>query len=404
MRNICIVAFLICCGIVDAAAQKRLDVAEVHFPVNVYTLNHNFRDNAESLVEISSMLGDEKFMKRVDRISIFATTSPEGTMKLNFNLSKMRASSLKRYIMWHHADVIDSDIDLRSYPGSWSDLAMYVAKDPNVPVKDEILWLMTKQPPTVDDDTIAEQIKTLLQGRAWDYLSENHFHHLRASWVAITMKQESPVGAGYPFKIASDYPSILPYDAEKLSASYDEVDDDEQPKKFALKTNVLYGAVAFAPNLAFEIGLGQKTTLDLSFGYNWFNRDGRPGDNKKRVHYLIEPEFRYFFKERFNGHFMGVHGLFSQFNISKFEMPYLFGRGSSEYRYEGIAFGGGISYGYQYQVNNWFAVEGTVGLGYARIMYDTYEHPRCGLLVDSGAAKNYFGPTRAGVSLIFYLK
>ncbi|MEG1935625.1 MAG: DUF3575 domain-containing protein, partial [Rikenellaceae bacterium] len=42
----------------------------------------------------------------------------------------------------------------------------------------------------------------------------------------------------------------------------------------AIKTNLLYGAAAYTPNLGLEIGLGRKTTLDISGGYNPWNRDG----------------------------------------------------------------------------------------------------------------------------------
>ncbi len=404
MRKTYILTTLLCCTFLSVSAQKRLDVAEVHFPVNSYVLNPTFRDNATSLVEISEMFNDEKFMKRVDRISIYATASPEGPAKVNFDLSKARAESLRRYIMWNHEGVISDNIDVRSYPATWQDMAMYVQSDKNFPVRDEVLWLLSDKN-KVTDDVLEQQLKSLLLGDLWEYIRSETLLFLRTSWVAISMKPEIAVGNGLPVTIKSEYAPILPFDASALAAPYKEIpEEDDTLKRFALKTNVLYGAVAFAPNLAFEFGLTDKTTLDVAFGYNWFNRKGRPGDNKKRVHWLIEPEFRYFFKERFNGHFVGVHTLFSQFNISEYEMPYLFGRNSKDYRLEGIAFGGGISYGYQYQVNKWFAVEGTIGVGYARILYDLYEHPRCGMLVERGRSTNYFGPTRAGLSLIFYLK
>ena len=82
-------------------------------------------------------------------------------------------------------------------------------------------------------------------------------------------------------------------------------------------------------------------------GYNWFNLDGKPGNNKKKVHWLAQTEFRYFLCERFSGHFFGIHAQGGEYNIGKHEMPLLFGKGSKDYRYEGYAVGGGFSYGYQ---------------------------------------------------------
>ena len=53
----------------------------------------------------------------------------------------------------------------------------------------------------------------------------------------------------------------------------------------ALKNNLLYDATT-TPNLALEIGLGKKTTLDLYGGYNPFTLGG----NKRFKHWLVQPE------------------------------------------------------------------------------------------------------------------
>ena len=36
----------------------------------------------------------------------------------------------------------------------------------------------------------------------------------------------------------------------------------------AIKTNLLYGAYTYTPNLSLEVGLGKRSTLDLGGGYN----------------------------------------------------------------------------------------------------------------------------------------
>lgn len=174
--------------------------------------------------------------------------------------------------------------------------------------------------------------------------------------------------------------------------------------KVGIKTNLLYGAGAFTPNVGVEIGLGRRTTLDLSGGYNWFNLKGTADNNKKLVHWLVQPEFRYFLCEKFNGHFFGVHGLYSQYNIGGHELPMLFGKGSKEYRHEGNAFVAGISYGYQLMLGKHWNLEFNIGVGYMHLKYDKYACPTCGKKVESGATKNYFGPTKAGISLIYIIK
>lgn len=170
-----------------------------------------------------------------------------------------------------------------------------------------------------------------------------------------------------------------------------------------IKTNLLYGAGALTPNLGAEIDLGKRTTIDVSGGYNWFNHDGRRNDNKKLTHWMVQPEFRYWLCQKFNGHFFGVHALASGYNISRYNLPMLFGKGSQKYRHEGWAAGAGVSYGYQLILANHWNLEMNVGVGYARLKYDKYDCKTCGEKIGS-SSKNYFGPTKAGISLIYIIK
>lgn len=172
--------------------------------------------------------------------------------------------------------------------------------------------------------------------------------------------------------------------------------------RVALKTNLIYGAVAQTPNLGLEIGLGRRTTLNLSGGYNPWNLDGSARDNKKLVHWVVQPEFRYFLKERFSGSYFGFHALYSNYNVSRHSLPMFFGNGSADYRFQGSAVGAGLSYGYQLPIAKRWNLEFTLGLGYLRLNYDKYDCQKCGQKIGT-YKKDYFGPTNAGISLIFLI-
>lgn len=174
-------------------------------------------------------------------------------------------------------------------------------------------------------------------------------------------------------------------------------------QKVAIKTNLLYGVYAYAPNLGFEFGLSKKSTLDISGSYNPWNLSGKKNNNKKLVHWLGQIEYRYWLCERFSGHFFGLHALGTQFNISGHELPLLFGKGSKNFRHEGYGYGAGISYGYQWVLSNRWSLEANIGVGYARLHYDKYDCPKCSTKI-SHEVKNYFGPTRAGISFIYVIK
>lgn len=174
-------------------------------------------------------------------------------------------------------------------------------------------------------------------------------------------------------------------------------------QKVAVKTNLFYGAYTFTPNLGLELALGPKSTLDISGGYNPWNLNGTVEKNKKMVHWLGQIEYRHWLCQKFSGHFFGIHLLGGQYNISGHELPLLFEKGSKNYRYEGYGYGGGVSYGYNFYLSKRWSLEANIGVGYARLHYDKYDCVKCGSKIGT-ESKNYFGPTRAGISLIYYIK
>jgi hypothetical protein len=81
----------------------------------------------------------------------------------------------------------------------------------------------------------------------------------------------------------------------------------------------------------------------------------------------------------------------------------LFGKESDKYRHEGNAYGAGFTYGYQLPIAKRWNLEFNVGIGYMRMKYDRYACETCGFLKDKGETKNYFGPTKAGITLVFLI-
>ena len=171
------------------------------------------------------------------------------------------------------------------------------------------------------------------------------------------------------------------------------------PPLYGIKTNLAYWGT-LTPNLGVEVGLTNKITLNLTGGYNPWNRQGTPTNNKKFVHWIIEPEGRYWFCERFNGASVGVHALFSQYNISEHEIPLLF---KKEFRYEGTAYGGGVSINYHYMLTKHLGVEGTFGIGFAFLQYEKYDCEKCSTSLGP-FQKSYMGPTKIGINLIYVIK
>lgn len=174
-------------------------------------------------------------------------------------------------------------------------------------------------------------------------------------------------------------------------------------QQIAVKTNLLYGAYTLTPNLSLEFGLGGRNTLEIGGGYNPWNRSGSNVNNKKLVHWLAQAEYRRWLCQPYSGHFFGIHLSGTQYNIAGHELPMLFGKGSASYRYEGYGYGAGVSYGYDFFLGKRWNLEINAGAGYMRLNYDKYDCVKCGRKIGP-EVKNYFGVTKAGISLAYIIK
>ena len=162
----------------------------------------------------------------------------------------------------------------------------------------------------------------------------------------------------------------------------------------SIKSNLVHDATA-SMNLGFELRTGYNTSFDFPVTYNPWTFSG----GKKWKHILIQPEFRLWTDETFKGHFFGVHGHYAFYNVGRLDNP-PFTEYMHNHRFEGWLAGGGLSYGYRWNFDHRWGVEATIGVGYAYLSYDKYECAGCGKWVES-KTKNYFGPTKAGLTLIY---
>lgn len=164
-------------------------------------------------------------------------------------------------------------------------------------------------------------------------------------------------------------------------------------QNITIKSNLLYD-ITTTINVGTEFSIAPKWTIDISGNYNPWQFE----DNKKLKHWLVQPEIRYWTCEKFYGHFIGLHLHYAKYNVGGIELL-----GLKDYRYEGDLYGGGFSYGYHFLLGKRWGMELSIGVGYARLEYDKYECAKCGDYIDSYKT-NYFGPTKASISLIYFIK
>lgn len=167
----------------------------------------------------------------------------------------------------------------------------------------------------------------------------------------------------------------------------------------AFKTNLLYDATATI-NAGFEFPIARQWTIDVSGNYNDWNMS----HGRKWKHWMMQPEARYWFCDRFIGHFIGFHLHGGKYNFANLDNDIQF-LGTdfsklSDARYQGWFVGGGLAYGYSWVLDKHWNLEAEIGLGYSYTDYKKYPCDSCGKLIEKDS-HHYYGVTKAAINLIY---
>ncbi|MBD5319125.1 MAG: DUF3575 domain-containing protein [Bacteroides sp.] len=167
----------------------------------------------------------------------------------------------------------------------------------------------------------------------------------------------------------------------------------------AIKTNLL-SDIVLSPAVSVEAGLAPKWTAELTGQLNaWAVND------HSWKHWMLMPEARYWFCQRFSGHFLGAHILGGQYNFGNLHnnIKFLgtdFSKLTDE-RHQGWMAGAGIAYGYSWILDRHWNIEAEIGIGWVHTWYDVYPCAECGTKIRSNQQHDYFGPTKAAINLIY---
>ncbi len=168
----------------------------------------------------------------------------------------------------------------------------------------------------------------------------------------------------------------------------------------ALKTNLLADGF-LNPNLGVEIGLSPKWTLDITGQFNAWTLS----HDRRWKHWAMQPEARYWFCDRFAGHFIALHAHGGQYNIGGVDGKINFlgtdARKLKDSRYQGWFVGAGVAYGYAWILGRHWNLEAEIGFGYSYTRYDRFRCTGCGKKVETDKPHHYIGPTKAAVNLVY---
>lgn len=181
-----------------------------------------------------------------------------------------------------------------------------------------------------------------------------------------------------------------------LSAAFQTV----RSQNVAVKTNLLSDGF-LSPNIGLEVGLAPKWTLGVTGQINAWTLS----HHRRWKHWAVQPEARYWFCDRFSGHFIGVHAHGGQYNIGGFDGRINFlgtdARKLKDTRYQGWFVGAGVEYGYAWILGRHWNLEAEIGIGYSYTRYDRFQCEGCGRKIETDQPHHYVGPTKAAVNLVY---
>lgn len=157
----------------------------------------------------------------------------------------------------------------------------------------------------------------------------------------------------------------------------------------ALKTNVAYDVFAVM-NLAYECQFAPRFTAELPV--MWSLWDWKADRGLRIV--ALQPGVKYWFSAPGQGHAVGA-----DFDLAWYNYRW------DRNRYQNTGrplMGVSLNYAYTLQLGRGWKAEFSLGVGYINTRYNTYFNIDNGALL-STRDRNYFGPTRIGISLAYEL-
>lgn len=166
-----------------------------------------------------------------------------------------------------------------------------------------------------------------------------------------------------------------------------------KPYCFAVRTNVLYDAMLL-PTLGVEWRVNRNLGIKLDGSRAWWGSE----TGKVQKIWLVNPEVRWYLlrDKRF---YLGASGNYGQYNMYKYPIGSIV---SKDTGYQGDLWGAGLTVGYQLYLSRHFSLDFNLGLGYTHFDYDTFRMiDGVRVYKDRNQSKNFWGPTQAGVNLIW---
>lgn len=372
-------------------------------------IDTTFADNARRLPHIITLLTEalDNDTLRLQSVTFSGSASPEGPISLNRDIADARLQILERYVR-SRVPIPDSIISRRQYDADWDRLDTLVSAS-DIPGRDEVLHIIRTVPSLTYDaagrliDSRRKRLMDLNGGRTWREMDRLLFPALRTAGVTV---QTVPVSSALPAGA-----TVCPERCEPPCAIYDTVpavsmtaeQNTQQPFYMSVQTNMLYDLLA-VPNLAAEFYLGKNWSIAGHWMYAWWSNDSK--HRYWRI-YGGDITLRRWFgsaarRKPLTGHHLGIYGQAVTYDFEFGGKGQISGKPGATL-WEKANYGGGIEYGYSLPIASRLNLDFSIGVGYMGGLYYEYTPIDGHYVWTATKRRNYFGPTKAEVSLVWLI-
>lgn len=124
--------------------------AHITFPVGRENIDENLNDNATEIAKVQDIIKQLTWSSEfiIDSINMTASSSPEGSWKMNEELAKRRAASLKRYFAKKLDDKegVDTLFNAKWIAEDWKRVYELISQDNYLTSKNQILDIISVEP------------------------------------------------------------------------------------------------------------------------------------------------------------------------------------------------------------------------------------------------------------------
>lgn len=369
-------------------------------------LQEDYLDNERQMARIKKIMS---LSPRIDSIVVYAYSSPEGTPRRNKFLARERAKVARQFIL----DNLPNDsvlrpenIILRPMGENWEGLRKEIQENYHRKNRDKVLRILDSK---VNTESKKWRLQNIDNSYTWKWIIRNHMPQLRvATWVCVFVPTpELCEDTVFTEETVEPLPEIVqPQDSVVLVDTIVPIEPIPVAKQrklpvWALKTNLLYDA-ALVPSLGGEFYLGKQWSIAANWQYAWWNTKKwfwRTYGGELGVRKWLGSAA----KERpLTGHHVGIYGQVLTYDFMIGDRGFMSGN-PGEALFDRPSYSVGLEYGYSLPIARRLNLDFVIGLGYLRGMHNEYRLIDNCYVWQEQKKVNYFGPTKAEVTLVWLL-